>query len=212
MSDTWPSNTGEPLLGDDPVVDVEAAPPPSDASLQRVATLAREQVVRQRDVDRLKRELEAAVEALRVNMETDLPAAMLEVGMTSFGLTGGWSVEVDEAVTGSIPKDPVRTEEAHDWLEANRHFIVKRRITILFGREDEAWAAKFMRDCAARKKPLNLETKKWVEPQTLSAFVREQLREAKSRNVDPETLAPTGLLGVFKRTYARVKAPKEMPT
>lgn len=206
--ETWPSNSGEPLLGDD-VVDVEAAPPPTDAGLAQVRDLALRQVVLIREVNRITVELAVATEALRLNQEVDLPTLMDQLGLTDFGLAGGHSVSVTEKVDASVPvKEVERTAEAHRWLEEHGHgALIKRRITIMFDRSDEAWAKKFLADCAKRKRPLLMEIKRWVEPQTLSAFVREQLKGAKTEGLDPEVVAPTATLGVFKRKYGLVKGP-----
>lgn len=212
MSDTWPRNAAgdEALIGDDPAaapVDIEEAPPPSDADLARVRTLALEQVSLLRKKVTLENDLEAVNVALKLNMEKDLPDVLAQLGMTDFGLANGHRVELKETVNASIPKDPVITAQAHDWLEAARHFIVKRRITIEFGRDEVAWARRFMADCARRKVPLHLEEKKWVEPQTLGALVRELLSRAKAESLDPEDLAPSQLLGVFRLTRAEVSGP-----
>lgn len=211
MSDTWPANAANPeehLIGDD-AVDVEAAPVPGDDQLQKVAALARRQIECLREVIRLTEELDTANEALRLNRETDLPTLMDQLGLTDFGLAGGHRVEVLESVNASVPaKDPAMTAAAHAWLEANGYgSLIKRRIEIFFDREDEAWAKAFLAQCARRKRQLNLNVKRWVEPQTLSAFVREQLKAAREQNRDPEELAPAATLGIFKRKYAEVSGP-----
>lgn len=200
----------EHLIGDDETPDVEAAPPPDDKDLKQVADLARQQVVLIREVNKLQTELAEKSAALKKNMEFDLPLKMKELGMTHFGLAGGASISMKEVVTASIPRDPEIQDEAFSWLETKGHGgLIKRRIQILFGRDDIAWAKKFLQDCAKRKKPLILDQKTWVEPQTLMAFVREQLKLAASKGTDPEELAPTRLLGTYKMTYAVVDLPGE---
>ncbi len=210
MSDTYPRNAAtadEALIGDDVMVDVEEAPAPNDAELAKVRDLALKQVELLKRVISLQEQLDAANAALKLNQEVELPDLLLKLGVTNFGLRGGHSVDLQEIVNASIPKDEAITREAHAWLEDHKHFVVKRRIQIFFGRDDMAWAKKFLADCARRKKPLQLEEKEWVEPQTLGALVREQLSVAKSTGQDPETLAPSNLLGVFKLTKAVVSGP-----
>lgn len=196
----------EILIGDDDSPDVEAAPPPTDEELSKVRTLAAQQLELVADIIELQDQLDAKNSKLKQNMEVDLPTLMAQLGMTDFGLVGGARVAVKTAVNASIPKD--LTVDAHGFLEEHGHGgLIKRRIQILFGREDIAWAKKFLADCAKRKKPLNLDTKEWVEPQTLSAFVREQIALATNAGADPEERVPTRLFGVFKRTYAAVEVP-----
>lgn len=211
MTDAYPANTDDPglLIGDDLAGEIEEAPTPGDEQLAKVAALARRQVELLREQVRLTDELDRVVADLRLNQEVDLPTLMDQLGLTDFGLKGGHRVEVKESVNAAVPaRDQAMTERAHGWLEEHGYgSLIKRRISIFFDREDEAWAKKFMADCAKRKRALNLEVKRWVEPQTLSAFVREQLARAKTEGLDPEDLAPTATLGVFKRKYAEVSGP-----
>jgi hypothetical protein len=178
--------------------------------------------MRVRDLAQRHLELEARIikgetllAQLRVELkqidEVDLPAVMQEVGLTDFGLIGGARVEVRKFITASIPKGGEAV--AYEWLELHNHGgLIKRRIQILFGREDVAWAKQFLAQCARRKRPLQLEEKMWVEPQTLMAFVREQLRNAAAVGGNPEEYAPTALLGVFERITAKIIPPKKAKT
>jgi hypothetical protein len=202
MINPYPANAATP----DEALDVEAAPAPAADRLGAIVKLSREQVALLRKRERLLDELGQVVEQLKLNEELQLPAALAQAGMSGFTLAEGYEVGLEETVAAAQPKD--RLSESNDWLQAHGHGgLVKREITIRFNREDEAWAKKFMADCAKRRRPLDLTVKRYVHPQTLGKFVREQLAAARAAGVDPETLAPTDLLGVFKRTVARVAGP-----
>ncbi len=202
--------TDEYLIGDDVALDIEAAPPPDDADLATVAALAERLIALMAEAAEAEERLADVQKALRQVTEVDLPAAMAQLGITDFGLVGGGRVEVATAITASIPKE--RTSEAHAFLEAcGSGGLIKRRIQILFGREDIAWAKKFLADCAKRKRALDMDVKEWVEHQTLGAWAREQLRLAAAVGADPEEAVPSAVFGIFKRTYASVTLPGQAP-
>lgn len=204
-----PTKTKETLIGDDATIEVEAAPTPSDRDLGRVAELAREQFALIKKKVELEDELADINDKLMRNTTVDLPAKLAELGLTRFGLKGGFEVVQKEIINGSI-KEELRPA-AHAWLEGHGHGgLIKRKIEVFFSRGDLAWAKKFMADCARRKKPLDLKSKEWVEPQTLGAFVREQIRKAESQGADPNEYAPADLLGVFRQTVALIDGP-DMP-
>jgi len=187
-----------------PTAEVEAAPGPTDKEIAAVRDLAEKALalaLRKAKGDELLAQIAAELKDV---VEKKLPDAMRAARLETWPMPGGAHFELSTIVNAGIPKDPQATYEAHRWLEEHGHgSLIKRRISIFFGREEIDWAKKFMRDCARRKKPLKLEEKEWVEPQTLGSFVREQLREAAANGRDSEEVAPSRLLGVFKLTYAK---------
>lgn len=205
-------DNSQAFLDEDP--DVEAAPVPTDDLLNNVATLARRQLEVEGEIAELTALLAQKNLDLKAIREGSLPLAMTEVGMTKFTMTGGYEVVIHDGVYGSITKE--KADAAHAWLEKHGHGdLIKRTITITFGKGEEAWAAKFMRDMALRKKPLRHELKRAVNHNTLGAFVREQARLAKEENLPIELKLDKELLSVFELRYAEVnppKAPKVKPT
>lgn len=188
-------------------LEVEAAPVPTDDLLNNVAALARRQLEVEGEIAELTARLAQKNLDLKAIREGSLPLAMTEVGMTKFTMTGGYEVVVKDGVFGSITKE--NTEAAHKWLEDHGHGdLIKRTITITFGKGEEVWAAKFQRDMAQRKKPLQHAIKRAVNPQTLGAFVREQARLAKEENLPIESKLDRNLLSVFELRYAEVNPPK----
>lgn len=113
-----------------------------------------------------------------------------------------------------ILERPNRQEAAFAALEkAGQGDLIKHTLTIKFGKGEEKWAAKFMRDLAQRKKPLRVERKDAVAPQTLGAFVREQAAAAKEQGVPLKDYlgeAMFGLLGIYERRWTEVDLPKQV--
>ena len=146
-----------------------------------------------------KAELKESEAHLRILSTKTIPDLMDTLGMGKFTTTGGHEVSIREFVRGSIPK--ARTDEAITWLNENGHErLVKQQCVIDFGREDEAWAQKFLRDCAMRIRPLNAAWKRGVHPQTLQAWAREQL----ANGID----IPMELFGIFRQRMSKVVMPK----
>lgn len=186
--------------------EVEEAYLPDDKSIMSVAKYA----LRLRQIDERLANYAKVAEQLKEErqrlVDVDLPTALHEMGAKAFTLNDGSVVEVTTVVRAGITE--ANKAKAHKWLEKHGHgSIIKRRIQILFGRAEEAWAEKFMKDCAKRKKKLAMATKEWVEPQTLGAFVREQRKQAEENGFNPDEAIPGKLFGVFVQRTAVIKPP-----
>lgn len=192
------------MLEEDDVV--EAAPAPDDKDLAQVKDLAHRYLALEQECTQIEEQLKRKQLELRQIRESDLPLAMTTIGMTAFSLVGGGLVRVKEAIHAGISQ--ANQPQAFSWLEKNGHgAIIKHEIKILFGKGEDAWAKKFLRDCAARKKLLRTERKDAVHPGTLTAFVKEQIAAAKAEGKSPENVIPYDILGVFTLRYAEVIFP-----
>lgn len=168
---------------------------PGDNLLARLSGLALDQKRAEAEVARLEEELKTAQARLRDIAEHQLPALMDEAEMSEFTTKDGIKISVKEVIRGSIPAS--NASKAFAWLEEHGHDnLIKREFKIEFGKDEEAWAKKFARDLAKRKRPLKVQLKRTVNPRTLQAFVREQLEEG----VD----IPLNLFGVFRQRFSKI--------
>lgn len=169
-----------------------------DNALARIAGLAQDQIKAEAEVARLEEELKAAQAKLKDISQFKLPELLAEVGMSEFKLKDGTKISVKEDVRASIPKSD--SQPAFDWLESHGSgALIKREIKISFGKGEEAWAKKFMADLAKRKKPVKAENKMTVHPQTLQAFIREQLEKGET--------VPLDIFGAFIQKFTKVVLP-----
>lgn len=169
---------------------------PGDNLLARISGLALDQKQAEADVARLEEELKAAQAKLRDIAEHQLPALMDEAEMKICQTRDGITVKVVEKIRGSIPA--ATAPKAFAWLEEHGHGnLIKREVKVEFGRDEEAWAKKFLADLAKRKKPLKHELKRAVHPSTLASFVTEQLQEG----VD----IPLDTFGVYRQRSAKIE-------
>lgn len=165
--------------------------------LQRVVQLAELLLQLRANVERLETELiDAKADVRRVEQE-DLPDLMQELGLETFKLKTGETIEVKPEVDCSISAE--RRAAAHSWL-VDRGFggLIKTEVTVAFGRGDHAAAEDFAEEVAkSGKQPEIVER---VHPSTLKAFVKEQMAAG--------TQIPFDLFGVHPYSKVKITAAK----
>lgn len=195
------SRTEDEMIPLDDDQDVEPAPLPDDAEVRGVAQLAQDMTDLEEEIAELEAILERKRAAHKAIREGSLPLRMAELGMEGFDLIGGSRIEVRELIVANIAE--ANRTKAHAWLEGDGSgSIIKRTITVEFGKDEEVWAKKFQRDLDKRKKPLKYAMKEAVNYQTLGKFVRDKLSEARREGKDPAQVIPYDLFGIFKLRYA----------
>ncbi len=183
---------------DDAVLDVEEAPPPPDADLTRVATLAERARGEEAEVIRCTAALADALKAYRGTVERELPEAMAACHMSEFKLTDGTKVGIDSKFVGGKLTDPLGL----DWVEANGgQPLVKTLITLELPANEIATARvilNLLKNHPKANQFVRLELERSVHQSTIAAFAREQVEARKN--------PPLDLLGVMRRITARVGA------
>lgn len=169
--------------------------PIGDNLLAAIKETAAQQEDAEEHVEFCQEELEKAQKELnRISMEV-LPELMSDAETMDHTSDTGLRIQMAEKIRAAIPKDNEMATFA--WMEANGHaHLIKRQIIIEFGRDEEAWAKKFMADCAKRKKKLNMKVKRTVHNQTLVAFIKDQLQ----KGVD----IPAGLFSIFRQKFTKI--------
>ena len=121
--------------------------------------------------------LKAAKEKERVLKEETLPGMMQELGVTKMGLTDG-------------------NELAWGWLEANNFGgLIKTEVQVAFGKGELEDARKLLDDLASIG-ITNGVISRDVHPQTLKAFLKEQLANPKTELTDEEREKGMSLLNL----------------
>ena len=157
-----------------------------DAGGSQVSKLAQIQLDLEQRVADLEGDLKQAKLELKNIAEDQLPAAMAEHGVAEFKLADGSSISVSKFYSASIPQD--KKDEAFTWLVQNDHGdLIKNQVATNFVRGQEKQAEQFATELVERG--MAPSTKKWVEPMTLKAWVRESTE--KGLNI------PHDLFGVF---------------
>lgn len=156
------------------------------SALKGISELATKQVRLEAELAQLEAQLKAKKEEHRQVSQIDIPEAMAEIGLSEFKLDTGHKVTVNPFYNCSIPKE--QYDEAMDWLRDNGHGdLIKNTVAVDFGRGEDEAADNFKQ--SVENQGLSYSDKTGVHPQTLRAFVREQIESG-------QTL-PLDLLGVF---------------
>lgn len=128
----------------------------------------------------------------------DLPELMKEFDLKSFGLNDGTKIEIKEDVEANISED--NRAAAHAWLvEHGFGGLIKTQVVVAFGRDQQEEAEAL----AARLREEHDDVAEFanVHPQTLKAFVREQMEKGNA--------LPESLFGISPFSFAKITFKKE---
>ena len=139
--------------------------------LTSVAALARTI----RDKEQLISDLEQTLKEVKKQLikltDEEMPSMLAEIGMSSFALDDGSTVEVKQTYGASILVD--KRPEAYEWLRDNGYDdIIKNTVACQFGRGEDDQASAFA--AFAQQQGYVPDQKTEVHPQTLRAFVKER--------------------------------------
>lgn len=171
---------------------------PSDL-LEVVAQLADRQVQLEEQIAYQTSVLQDLNKALLRVSSIELPNAMQSAGLVSVGLKDGSSIKIESGVATSI------TAATHDsaiqWLSSNGFGdLVKRTVSVNFKREDAA-KHQVLVDLLEREGFQEYSVSENVHPQTLKAFVNEQVK----KGAPP----PADTFNLFPYTKTKVVRPKK---
>lgn len=173
--------------------------PAATGDLSALLAQAQELVTLERELS----ELDALVKAKgrRANeLKTQiLPDKMAEVGLSEFKTPNGDRLKVEDFVSGSLPKDPVKRKAAIQALEdMGAEGIIRNELLLAFEKSQHNEAMALADDL--RQKGFNAEITSGVHPQTYLAFVRERLRNGEEVNAE--------VLGIFVGRKTKVELGK----
>ena len=163
------------------------------SDLQRAVQLAELLLQMRNKVQDMEKQLEVAKADLRRVEQEDLPELMQELGLETFKLKTGETIEVKPEIDCGISEE--RRRAAHDWLTANGFGgLIKTEVVAKFGRDE--------RDAAvACAQQIGGEMIERVHPSTLKSFVKEQMAAGKP--------VPFDLFGVHPYNKVKVTASKK---
>jgi len=171
---------------------------PTEGGMSLLSRLAKELEDAQANEQRAAEELKEASRRVRELTDRIIPETMEEVGVEKFTATGGLEIKLQEIVTCSLPKE--RKGPALLWLDEHNHGgLIKRKLEVAFGRDQEEDAAALRSELNQRFPGVREDRK--VEPSTLRAFIRQQLEDG----VD----FPMELFGARRFVRAKVTSAKK---
>lgn len=166
-----------------------------DNLMTTLISLADQLEAAESEVERLNALLSEAKKNAKRLEEEDIPNVLegLEGDIT---LSDGRVLKVGTKIRINVPDTKKPT--AYKWLEDNGHgALIKREFKIDFDKDQEEWANEFEESLKNRERPLNVKRSKSVHPQTMLAFVKDQLEKG--------TDIPKDLFGVYRQRIAKLK-------
>lgn len=167
----------------------------ADNDLQSIAQMARRAKVLEKDIEDAETELKSRKEQYRKLTEEVIPEALTSLGMKSFKMEDGSSIEIKAFYSASITE--ARRAEAFQWLRENGFDdIIKNTISVRFGRGEESLCAHAVETLRNAGYPVEQVEK--VEPMTLKAWVKEQVEKGRE--------FPSELFGAYIGQKATIKS------
>lgn len=167
----------------------------NDEQLTGIGGLAKRAKLLEKEIEEIESVVKERKEQLSKLLEDAIPAALSEMGMKSFKMEDGSSIEVKPFYSASI-KDANRAA-AYEWLrEHNFDDIIKNTVSVRFGRGEDELCDGLLNLLRTNNYPVEQAQK--IEPQTLKAFVREQIERGSE--------LPMEMFGVFVGSKATIKS------
>lgn len=157
------------------------------SEIKRAVQLAELLLKARENVASLEQQLATAKSDLTRLEQEDLPDLMMELGLSSFKMDNGASVEIVNEVHCGITEE--RRRAAHDWLiQHNFGGLIKTEVSVAFGKGELEKAQHVAEEIGGS-------VKESVHPATLKSFIKEQMAAGSA--------VPFELFGV--RPYNKVK-------
>lgn len=157
-----------------------------DDQLAGIAALAKRAKMLELEIKDLEDSLTERQNNYRTLTEETLPEAFAEMNLKGFTMEDGSKIEIKPFYGATISKD--RKAEAFAWLRDHGHDdLIKNTVSVQFGRNEDEICARLQH--LLEQNGYRFDQSEKVEPQTLKAWVREQLQRGNE--------VPSDLFGVF---------------
>jgi 16S rRNA C1402 N4-methylase RsmH len=168
-----------------------------DSNLQGVAKLAQQIAAQEETVATLEANLKKAKKELYRLSDEELPSLLAEMGVSSFKLADGSSVNIKKTYGASIPVE--NREEAYKWLRDHGYGdMVKNIVSVNFGMGEDDKAREIKEQL--EQSGLSPDQAESVHPSTLRAWVKEQTEDGNA--------FPMELFGAYIGQRAIIKGAK----
>jgi hypothetical protein len=166
-----------------------------DDQITGIAALARRAKSLEKQIEDEETTLKGLKEQYRKLTEEAIPEALTEMGMSSFRMEDGSSIDVKPFYSASISE--ARRAEAFQWLRDHGFDdIIKNTVSVRFGRGEDELCNRLLGMLGQQGFPAEQSEK--VEPSTLKAWVKERVTRGEE--------FPTELFGAYIGKKAVIKS------
>jgi hypothetical protein len=163
--------------------------------LSSVGALAKRAKELEADIKELEDSTSERKNQLRKLLEETIPAMLQELGMADFTMADGSKITVKPFYSASIPEE--NRAQAYEWLRDHGYDdIIKNTVSVRFGRGEDGLCDTLLNQLREQNYPVEQAQK--IEPQTLKAWVREQVERGSE--------FPSELFGVYVGQRATIKS------
>jgi hypothetical protein len=163
--------------------------------LSSVGALAKRAKELEKEIEEIETTLNERKSQYRKLLEETIPAMLQELGLSKFSMTDGSEIVVKPFYSASIPEG--KRAQAYEWLREHGYDdIIKNTVSVRFGRNEDQLCETLLNQLRGQNYPVE-QTQK-IEPQTLKAWVREQVERGSE--------FPTELFGVYVGQKATIKS------
>jgi hypothetical protein len=163
--------------------------------LSSVGALAKRAKELEKEIEEIETTLNERKSQYRKLLEETIPAMLQELGLSKFSMTDGSEIVVKPFYSASIPEG--KRAQAYEWLREHGYDdIIKNTVSVRFGRNEDQLCDTLLNQLRGQNYPVE-QTQK-IEPQTLKAWVREQVERGSE--------FPTELFGVYVGQKATIKS------
>ncbi len=167
----------------------------NDEQITGIAALARRAKSLEKEIEDQETELKGLKDKYRKLTEETLPEALAEMGMSSFRMEDGSSVNIKPFYSASISE--ARRAEAFQWLRDHGFDdIIKNTVSVRFGRGEAELCNRLLGMLGSSG--FRSEQAEKVEPSTLKAWVRERVERGEE--------FPSELFGAYIGKRAEIKS------
>lgn len=133
------------------------------------------------EIDALEKKLSAKKDEFKKLSEDEIPNLLEESGVSEIKTTDGTTVSIQRFYSARITEE--NRDECFRYLEQNGlGDIIKNTVSVNFAKGEDSNANELADDLENKGYMLN--QKKWVEPMTLKAVVREQVEKGSDLPLD----------------------------
>lgn len=152
----------------------DSSPDLKDTDLSNISEMGRQLTDLEEKIQIQEKQLKSLKEDYRKISEDLLPNKLRELGVSEFKLADGTSMAIQQYYSARITPD--NRDVCFHWLETNGlGDVIKNTVSANFGRGEDEAAQTLMTELEDQGHTLT--QKKWVEPMTLKAVVREQVEK-----------------------------------
>lgn len=170
----------------------------ANAPTDRIAILNdlfEEAIEYENKIEQMEADLKALKKTAHSLKTQRIPDLMMEMQLDS-AVFKGWKIKVDDFISGTLPREPLRRKQALEWLEEHGGSgIITSDISVSFSREEYDGAKALAEELKEKGQQVSMTV--GVHAMTLRSFAKEKIKNGEPIDFDT--------LGLYTGKIAKLK-------